>query len=230
MEGHAGRRRRRRLRLPPRRPGRIAPAAPAPAAPAGRPGTPAELEQRLADMHFDVGAVDGVYDEATNHAAMALQKTYDLPRTGVVDEALILKVAESPGPPGPIVPDGEPHRVEIDLNRQTLYLYEGGSLTKILSASTGNGERFCSGGCRNAVTPTGAFRAYRQGHGWETGPLGSLYNPLYFNGGIADPRVDVGARRARLPRLRAHPDELGRMVPRPRGRGHGRPRGWVTFP
>jgi hypothetical protein len=35
------------------------------------------------------------------------------------------------------------------------------------------------------VTPGGSYGFYRQGRGWETGPLGSLYNPVYFNGGIA---------------------------------------------
>ena len=161
------------------------PAAPAPAPPSTRPGSPVELEQRLAAMHFDVGPADGVYDEGTSHAAMAFQKVYDMPRTGRIDEALILKVAESPAPPAPIVPGGEPGRVEIDLQRQVLYLYENGGLTAILPVSTGNGERYCSGGCRNAITPTGAFRVYRQAQGWEIGPLGGLYNPQYFEGGFA---------------------------------------------
>jgi hypothetical protein len=52
--------------------------------------------------------------------------------------------------------------------------------------STGNDERFCSEGwCRRAVTPPGSFTVYAQHYGWETGPLGSLYNAQYFNGGIA---------------------------------------------
>ena len=52
--------------------------------------------------------------------------------------------------------------------------------------SSGSDERFCSEGyCRYAVTPRGAYSVYRVASGWETGPLGDLYNPLYFNGGIA---------------------------------------------
>jgi lipoprotein-anchoring transpeptidase ErfK/SrfK len=138
-------------------------------------------------LHFDVGAADGVLDEATSHGIMALQKTYDLPRTGQLDDAVLTKIGESPAPPAPITPGGEANRVEIDLNRQVLYLYEGGALSRILSVSTGNGERFCSEGhCRNAVTPTGAFKVSRENDGgWESGPLGDLYKPQYFNGGIA---------------------------------------------
>jgi hypothetical protein len=76
--------------------------------------------------------------------------------------------------------------VEVDIPRQVLFLYEGGRLAKILPVSSGSNERFCSEGwCRKAVTPGGAFAVYRQAKGWETGPLGSLYNPQYFNGGIA---------------------------------------------
>jgi hypothetical protein len=67
-----------------------------------------------------------------------------------------------------------------------LFLYEGNNLDTILPVSTGSNERFCSEGwCRIAVTPTGAFTVFAQDSGWETGPLGSLYNAQYFNGGIA---------------------------------------------
>jgi lipoprotein-anchoring transpeptidase ErfK/SrfK len=144
------------------------------------------LEQRLADLHYDVGAVDGTWDQATSDAAMAFQKVHGMARTGVVDDQFIAAVAGSFDPPAALVPDGEPHRVEIDLRRQVLFLYEGGGLSAILPVSSGNGEEFCSEGwCRNAVTPTGSFNVYRQGSGWETGPLGSLYNPQYFEGGVA---------------------------------------------
>lgn len=172
---------------PPPPPPPVPSAAPAPVPPPGpMPASHRDMEQHLADMHFDVGTVDDVPDAATSNAVMAFQKTYDLPRTGELNDETLTKIASNPPPPAPLKPDGEPHRVEVDLNRQVLYLYEGGALSKIVPVSSGNGERFCSQGrCRNAVTPTGAFRVYRQGHGWERGPLGSLYNPAYFVGGVA---------------------------------------------
>jgi len=77
-------------------------------------------------------------------------------------------------------------RVEIDIPRQVLFLYKAGALMKVLTISSGNRQRFCSEGyCRRAVTPGGSFEIYRQGRGWEYGSLGGLYNPAYFNGGIA---------------------------------------------
>jgi hypothetical protein len=88
--------------------------------------------------------------------------------------------------PEALVPNGGENRVEIDIPRQVLFLYKSNSLQKIVTISSGNNQRFCSEGwCRRAVTPGGSYGFYRQGRGWETGPLGSLYNPIYFNGGIA---------------------------------------------
>ncbi len=39
--------------------------------------------------------------------------------------------------------------------------------------------------CGNAVTPTGVYQYQRRIEGWRKAPLGKLYNPVYFNGGIA---------------------------------------------
>jgi hypothetical protein len=35
------------------------------------------------------------------------------------------------------------------------------------------------------VTPGGTFKVYRKEKGWWEIPLGKVYNPMYFNGGIA---------------------------------------------
>jgi hypothetical protein len=77
-------------------------------------------------------------------------------------------------------------RVEIDLPRQVLFLYQADALFKILPVSTGSGQRFCvEGQCERAITPGGSFRIYRRASGWETSKLGKLYNSQYFNAGIA---------------------------------------------
>jgi lipoprotein-anchoring transpeptidase ErfK/SrfK len=169
-------------------PAAASPAAPAPAVPTPAPtgGGPLELEQHLAHLRYDVGAVDGTVDEVTKSAMMAFQKVHGMERTGEVTQDLINKVLATNGTPPALVPGGGANRVEVDLARQVLFLYEGDALSRILPVSSGNGERFCSGGyCRNAVTPTGDFAVYRQVAGWDRGPLGDLYNPQYFNGGVA---------------------------------------------
>jgi hypothetical protein len=52
--------------------------------------------------------------------------------------------------------------------------------------STGSGQRYCvDGACDVAVTPGGSYRIFRRKLGQDVSKLGVLYNPLYFNGGIA---------------------------------------------
>ena len=143
------------------------------------------LEQRLNALHYDVGTLDDVFDQDTAYAVTAFQKVMGMDRTGRATDDVIAALATATPPP-PLVPNGNADRVEIDIPRQVLFLYKGGALQKILTISSGSNERFCSEGyCRKAVTPGGSFGIYRQGKGWEYGPLGGLYNPQYFNGGIA---------------------------------------------
>jgi len=144
------------------------------------------LEQRLDSLRYDVGSVDDEFDRVTGHAVMAFQKVNGMERTGRATDDVVAAVTGAKGPPPALVPGGGATRVEVDVPRQFLMLYEGDQLARILPVSTGSNQRFCSEGyCRRAVTPGGSFAVGRRARGWEKGPLGSLYNPLYFNGGIA---------------------------------------------
>lgn len=153
------------------------------------------LQRALEAQKFSVGTVDGVYGQMTVHAVMAFQKTFDLPRTGRADPATLARIAEAPVAL-PMVPDGGATRVEIDLKRQMLQLYLDGELHKVLSASTGTGKRYCDNGrCGVAVTPGGSYRVGWRVKGIRISPLGKLWNPLFFNGGIAihgSPSVPAG--------------------------------------
>jgi len=145
----------------------------------------AALEKRLEALLYDVGAVNDVYDQNTAYGVMAFQKVHGMARTGRATDDVIAALATAKAP-APLVPNGGENRVEIDIPRQVLFLYKANALQRIVTISSGNNQRFCSEGyCRRAVTPGGSYGFYRQGRGWETGPLGSLYNPVYFNGGIA---------------------------------------------
>ena len=160
--------------------------APAPGLGRGARGPEvAALEQRLDALHYDVGTIDDVFDQNTSYAVIAFQKVTGMERTGRATDDVVAALAAATPPPA-LVPGGGANRVEIDIPHQVLYLYESGGLAKILTISSGSNERFCSEGyCRKAVTPGGSFAFYRQAKGWEYGPLGALYNPQYFNGGIA---------------------------------------------
>lgn len=145
-----------------------------------------ELKQRLDALRYDVGTVNATFDRITAHAVMAFQKVNGMARTGRATDDVVAAVAAARGVPPPLVAGGGSTRVEIDVPRQFLMLYEGDQLSRILPVSTGSNARFCSEGwCRRAVTPGGSFTVGRRARGWENGPLGDLYNPLYFNGGIA---------------------------------------------
>lgn len=145
------------------------------------------FEERLRELQFDPGEIDGVFDQDTRYAVEALEKVGDLPREGRIGpaERLLLMAFKYPEPLAG--PDREAKRVEIDLDRQVLTVYDHHLVVLITTTSTGDGDYFCGGddGCQYAVTPPGKFAFTWRYPGWRQGKLGRLYNPVYFNGGIA---------------------------------------------
>jgi peptidoglycan hydrolase-like protein with peptidoglycan-binding domain len=143
------------------------------------------LEERLATLKYDTGKIDGSFDAMTAFAVTAFQKVHGLPRTGRATDDVVTALQKASDPP-PMLPAGGGDRIEVDLKRQVLFLYKGGGLLRILPVSTGNGKRYCvDGQCATAVTPGGSFKVTRKIRGLRVSRLGQLYNPVYFNGGIA---------------------------------------------
>lgn len=142
------------------------------------------LEQRLTDLRYDVGGPpDDRFERSTEYSVVAFQKVAGLPRTGraTQDVADALTTAT---PPTALVPAGGPNRVEIDLPRQVLLLWQNDALAKVLPISSANNQRFCDGGrCRVARTPAGSFRVGYRIAGWHESDLGELYNPVYYQVG-----------------------------------------------
>lgn len=167
-------------------PGTTATTAPPPGLGRGASGPEVlALEQKLAALRYDVGPVDGNFDATTGHAVMAFQKVTGMARTSRATDDVIAALATAQLP-GPMFAEGGPDRVEIDLPKQVLALWQGGQLVRTLSVSTGNNKRYCvDGACAKAVTPGGSFKVLRKINGLRVSRLGKLYNPLYFNGGIA---------------------------------------------
>lgn len=142
-----------------------------------------EAEQRLSDLGYWTGTIDGVLDGDSRHALIAFQKVERRSRTGKLtpDELQAIRAA---GRPAPRV--GGYRHVEVDLSRQVLFLVDGGQVTRILPVSSGSGKKFTADGwTRRAVTPRGRFTISRKITGWRKSPLGLLYYPSYFVGGIA---------------------------------------------
>ncbi len=150
------------------------PASPVIASPG--PVTPLAVEQKLEALHYFVGSADGVIDDVAGSAVMAFQKVHGMERTGEYSDSVGAAILATTTGPAPLVPGGEAHRIEIDLTRQVLFLYDGGALSWILPVSSGTSS---------TPTVTGSFHIYSQRSGWETSRYGRLYNSQYFVGGYA---------------------------------------------
>lgn len=142
-------------------------------------------EQRMKDLHFDPGPVDGVFDQDTQYAVVAVDKLLGIPRNGVINEQVRQGLMHWVY--APAMPRAEGERVEIDLDRQVLTVYKNWQPILITTTSTGSGEHFCGGtdGCQYAITPAGHYHFQYLHRGWDNGKLGKMWNPYYFNGGIA---------------------------------------------
>jgi peptidoglycan hydrolase-like protein with peptidoglycan-binding domain len=142
-----------------------------------------EAEQRLFDLGLWTGPIDGIADQAFRHALIAFEKVAGRARAGRLtrEEIEALTAATRAVPL-----EGGPLHVEIDLDRQVLFIVDGGAVLKILPVSTGNDELFTvSDWTRRAVTPRGRFKVYRKITGWRKSDLGLMYYPSYIVGGIA---------------------------------------------
>lgn len=141
------------------------------------------LQRQLADLGYWLGTPDGVFDDVTRHAVVALQKAAGLARDGVVgpNTAAALRQGYRPVPR---TRAGD--ALEVDLRHQILMVVDDGSLTAILDTSTGGGYTYWqSGGAYFAVTPRGQFTVTRRVDGWDRSRLGWLWRPAYFFGGYA---------------------------------------------
>ena len=146
-------------------------------------------------------------------AVWAYEALAGMARDGVVDPLLEAHILQAQ-PPAMLRPDLGPTHTEVDLDRQVLLVFRDNALQLVTHVSTGTGKRYCENGrCGVAVTPPGEFHYQRRISGWREAPLGRLYNPVYFNGGIAVHGAAVGARLPGVPRLRAHPHARGRVLP-----------------
>ena len=142
------------------------------------------LEERLGALSYLAGPIDGVFDRATGHGVMAFQKAEGLQPTGVADASTMIRM-QSATKPKPAYSQPYQH-LEVDIKRQVVLLVRNNEVVQTLSTSTGNNKKFTSEGrTRRAFTPNGTFTITYKRQGWRKSPLGLLYRPAYFNGGIA---------------------------------------------
>ncbi len=173
-------------------------------------------EERLAELGYWVGPVDGVLDPVSRQAVVAFQKVSGRKATGRLSRA-DLAALDRAVPPLPR--ETGPAHVEVDLARQVLFLVDAqGKVGNILPVSTGTGRPFRENGYSGvADTPCGHLEVFEKLSGWKKSPLGEMYNPLYVVGGIAiHGSLDVPPHPAshgciRVPMFASH--RLPAMVP-----------------
>ena len=143
----------------------------------------ADLQQKLTALGYWTGKVDGKYGDATQQAVFALQKAAGIKPSGNFSEttARALDAGIRPkarGKSGTLI--------EVDLKRDLVLFVANGQVNYILNASTGGGYTFEQDGHQNvAITPKGHFKTYRVIDGPDNGPLGLLWRPRFFTGGVA---------------------------------------------
>jgi hypothetical protein len=159
------------------------------------------MQQRLADLAFDPGPVDGYYGAATIRSVWAFKKlVMGIPREqadGHVDEEVWQRMFGTVDI-GPRRTPGGRH-LEVYLPEQVAVLFHDGRPRVISHVSSGEGVQWCDevtvdlddgttetkGICGLSITPGGVYHFERKVEGWRNAKLGRLYKPVYFNFGIA---------------------------------------------
>ncbi|WP_345563733.1 L,D-transpeptidase family protein [Nonomuraea rosea] len=151
------------------------------------------LQRRLTELHYRPGKADGRYGGTTLTAVWAFQKVNGIKPTSTIAKRT-WDALETPKSPKVLVGNGKPTRAEVNLTKQIMVLYVGGEVELITHVSSGSGIPYCETAtwqgkeqrfCGSAGTPTGNFKTTWRATGWHKSYLGQLYNPIFFNGGIA---------------------------------------------
>jgi N-acetylmuramoyl-L-alanine amidase len=141
------------------------------------------LQRRLSSLGYWLGSADGQFGDLTRQSVVSIQKVAGLSRDGVCGPVTWARVDAGTRPRAQST---RGHVVEVRKASQTLLIVDSGVVKRIYNTSTGSNQRYLQGGTWHiAVTPSGSFKVFRRVNAWDSGPLGSLYRPQYFNGGIA---------------------------------------------
>ncbi len=166
-----------------------------------------QVQQRLKDLGFEPGPVDGQFGDLTRAAVWAFEKLVlgtpsDQP-TGQVTNDMWQRMQD----PIAIAPrrPGTGSHTEVYLPEQVVAFFVDDRPVLISHMSSGTGEQWCEevtisageignehgtaplkkGECGLSTTPGGVFRYYRRVAGVRESALGGMWNPVYFNYGIA---------------------------------------------
>ncbi len=167
-----------------------------------------QVQQRLTDLGFWPGPIDGIYGDETIKSVWAYEKlVLGVPSnepTGRVTPEMWAAM-QDPFVIQPRRPNSTPNHTEIYLPEQVVAVFHDDKPMLITHMSSGTGEEWCEevtispgeynnrdgteplvrGECGNSITPGGVYSFYRQVEGVRESSLGGMWNPVYFNYGIA---------------------------------------------
>jgi peptidoglycan hydrolase-like protein with peptidoglycan-binding domain len=124
------------------------------------------LEQRLTDLSYRPGPIDGRFDERTRQAVVAFEKWQSLSRDGVVVGGVWRKLMSASRPVPRYWSSGT--WLEVNKQKQVLLYCVNGNVERTLPVSTGSARV-------GIVTPLGLYHVQRK-NTWER----VRYKPLYL--------------------------------------------------
>lgn len=166
------------------------------------------IQDRLIELGFDPGEPDGAFGGRTQQAVWAFEKlVMGVPRdqlTGKVDPAMWSRM-QDPLLIKPRRPYSTPNHTEIYLPEQVMIVFHDDQPVLVTHISSGDDQEWCEevtidpgelgneegvepikeGWCGLSWTPGGVFKFYKKIEGRRESQLGGMYNPVYFNYGIA---------------------------------------------
>lgn len=167
----------------------------------------AAVQQRLTDLGFWPGPVDGYFGDETRKSVWAYEKLVlgtpaDNP-TGQVTPEMWTDM-QDPFVIQPRRPNSTPNHTEIYLPEQVLAVFHDNKPVFISHMSSGSNESWCEevtispgeygnpgdeplvrGECGESITPGGVYNFTRRVEGVRQSSLGGMWDPVYFNYGIA---------------------------------------------
>lgn len=166
------------------------------------------VQERLTDLGFVPGPADGIYGDQTVKAVWAYEKLVmgldsDNPTGQITPE--MWDALQEPFVIQPRRPNATLNHTEVYLPEQVLAIFHDDVPVMITHMSSGSNEEWCEevtispgeygnregtdplirGECGISNTPGGVFTVYREVEGVRQSALGGMWNPVYFNYGIA---------------------------------------------
>ncbi len=166
------------------------------------------VQTRLTELGFRPGPADGMFGDQTRTALWAYQKLVlgepsDSPSGQVTPE--MWDDMQEPFVIQPRRPDSTPTSMEVYLPEQVVAIFQDDQAVFVSHMSSGDNSEWCEevtispgeqgnedgeeplkrGECGRSVTPGGVFTVHREVEGVRDSRLGGMWDPVYFNYGIA---------------------------------------------